>query len=70
MSALVYSKQIQQEIDQLPGEYLPMLLQMIRVYRQSVTLPTAQASFAQGWQESQSGQTQDISTLWDGIDAK
>jgi hypothetical protein len=35
------------EIDALPEEYLPFLLQMMRAFRESMTL--AAESFRQGW---------------------
>ena len=39
------------------------------LFRESVTLKPAEASFRQGWQEAQTGQTRPISELWEGIDA-
>ena len=59
-----------QEIEQTPKEYLPDLLQIIRLFRESVTLPSAESSFRQGWQEAMTGNTIPLSQLWDGIDAE
>lgn len=59
-----------QEIHQPPQEYLPSLLQIIRLYRESVTLKSAEESFRQGWKEAMTGQTIPVSQLWDGIDAE
>ena len=59
-----------QEIQQTPQEYLPSLLQIIRLFRESVTLKSAEASFRQGWKEAMDGQTIPVSELWDGIDAE
>jgi hypothetical protein len=59
-----------QEIEQTPQEYLPNLLQIIRLFRESVTLPSAESSFRQGWKETMTGNTIPISQLWDGIDAE
>ena len=59
-----------QEIKQTPQEYLPSLLQIIRLFRESVTLQPAEESFRQGWQEAMTGNTIPISQLWDGIDAE
>ena len=56
------------EIRQMPREYWPNLLQLIRLFRQSVTLNPAEASFRQGWQEVMAGQTRPVSELWEGID--
>ena len=58
------------EIDALPEEYLPFLLQMMRAFRESVTLKPAVESFRQGWCEAQSGMTSPVEDLWDGIDAQ
>lgn len=59
-----------EEIQQTPQEYLPSLLQIIRLFRESVTLKSAEESFKQGWQEAMTGHTIPIAQLWDGIDAE
>jgi len=51
-------------------EYLPFLLQMMRAFRESVTLKPASESFRQGWCEAQSGMASPLEDLWDGIDAQ
>jgi hypothetical protein len=58
------------EIEALPEEYLPFLLQMMIAFRQSVTLKPAEESFRQGWCEAQKGETCPVEQLWDGIDAQ
>lgn len=63
-------EQVIEEIEQTPHEYLPSLLQIIRLFRESVTLKSAEESFRQGWQEAMTGNTLPISQLWDGIDAE
>ena len=63
-----YLQQLTQEIQQTPPEYWPMLLTIVKSYRESVTLPTAADSFRQGWQEALAGETYPLDTLWDGID--
>ena len=63
-------EQVIQEIQQTPQEYLPSLLQIIRLFRESVTLKSAEESFRQGWQEAMTGNTLPVSQLWDGIDAE
>ena len=65
-----YAKQISQEIEQMPDEYLPMLLKVIQLFRQTVTLKPADESFRQGWQEAIHGETMPIADLWVGIDAQ
>jgi hypothetical protein len=61
----VYEKQLVREIRETPAEYWPSLLQLIRLFRESVTLKPAEASFRQGWQEAMNGQTRPLSELWE-----
>lgn len=65
-----YEKQLVREIRETPAEYWPNLLQLIRLFRESVTLKPAEASFRQGWQEAMNGQTRPLSELWEGVDAE
>lgn len=66
----IYVEQITQEVRQMPVEYLPQLLQIIRVFRESVTLKPAAESFRQGWSEAMQGETLPVSELWDDIDTE
>jgi hypothetical protein len=66
----VYEDKVLKEVRKTPGEYLPNLLHLVRLFRESVSLKPAADSFRQGWQEAQSGQTRPISELWDDIDAE
>jgi len=68
--ASAVERQFVREIRQTPQEYWPNLLQLIRLFRESVTLKPADASFRQGWLEAMAGQTRPISELWEGVDAK
>ncbi len=70
MSSSSYEAELMEEIHEVPSEYWPGLLQLIRVFRESVTLKSAEESFRQGWQEALRGETRPISELWDGIDAE
>ena len=67
--ALAYEEQIVREIREVPREYWPNLLQIIRLFRESVALKPAEASLRQGWQEAITGQTHPVSELWESIDA-
>ena len=67
--SMTYEEQLDYEIEKLPGEYLPNLLQIIRLFRESVTLKPAEDSFRQGWKESMEGETRPASELWNGINA-
>ncbi len=66
----VYEKQLIREIEETPQEYLPNLLQIVRLFRESVVLKPAEDSFRQGWKEATSGETRPVSELWGGIDAE
>ncbi len=70
IKASVYKERLVREIKDTPEEYLPNLLQIVRLFRESVALKPAEASFRQGWKEAREGQTQPVSKLWEGIDAE
>ena len=63
----IYRKRVAAEIDAVPEEYLPLLLQMVRSYRESVDLKPASESFQKGWQEAQAGEAVPVKHLWEGI---
>jgi hypothetical protein len=65
-----YQKQLVREIKEMPEEYLPNLLQIVRLFRESVTLKSAEDSFREGWKEVLAGKTRPVSELWDGIDVR
>ncbi len=66
----VYEKQLIREIEETPQEYLSNLLQIVRLFRESVVLKPAEDSFRQGWKEALEGETRPVSELWDEIDAE
>lgn len=57
------------EAHKLPMEYRGHLLEIVRIFRESIVLPTAEASFRTGWQEALRGETLPLSALWEDIDA-
>jgi hypothetical protein len=63
-------KQFVSEIRSIPDEYLPNLLQIVRLYRDSVALKPAEESFREAWRDALSGNTMPLSELWEGIDAE
>jgi len=65
-----YENRLIREIKETPQEYLPNLLQIVRLFRESVVLKSAEDSFRQGWEETMAGETRPVSELWDGIDAE
>ncbi len=66
----VYRQQVLREVEALPEEYLPFMAQVMRAFRESVTLKLAADSFRQGWHEAQQGETTPLATLWEGLDAE
>ncbi len=65
-----YEDLIIEEVKATPKEYRPALLEIIRLFRQSVTLPPAEISFRQGWKEMMLGETKPVYELWEDIDAE
>ena len=65
-----YRSELLHELDQIPPEFLPAFLKLVRAFREGVTLPAAQDSFRQGWKEARSSQTRPVSELWGDIDAE
>lgn len=59
-----YRERVISEIDALPEEYLPFVLQLVQTFRESVTLKPALASFKQGWHEARSGDIAPLKELW------
>ena len=63
-------QQLLAELEGLPEEYYPFLVQMIRNYRESVLLQPAAESFRRGWAEAQGGDTMPVDRLWEGLDVE
>jgi len=66
----VIRAQVENEINRIPPEYMENVLRLLRVFRESVVLPSAEDSFRQGWNETLTGETQLLEELWIGIDAE
>jgi hypothetical protein len=62
-----YRKKVVAEVDAIPEEYLPLLLQMVRSYRESFNLNPAADSFRKAWKEAQAGESIPVKHLWEGI---
>jgi hypothetical protein len=69
-AATTYRNQLLTELDALPDEYLPFVLQMMRSFRESIALKPAADSCRQGWHEAQQGDTYPVASLWEDIDAE
>jgi len=70
MTTTEYRAQVLQEVNALPDEYLPYLLQLVQTFRESVLLKPASVSLKQGWHEARTHQIMPLDELWDGIDAE
>ncbi len=70
ISSSTYQEQLAQEIKNIPDEYLANLIQIVRIFRDSITLKSAEDSFRQGWREAMTGSTHPARELWDGINAE
>jgi hypothetical protein len=56
------------EIRQTPEEYRPLLLRIVRSFREGVTLPSAVEGFSEGWQDVVDGKTHPVDDLWRRLD--
>ncbi len=65
-----YEQELIEEVKNLPEEYFPYLLQIVHLFKESVTFNTANESFMQGWKEVKGGKTRPIAELWEKIDAE
>ena len=61
-------QQLIRQVQETPAEYQSVLLQVVRLFRESVELKPAANSFRQG-KEAQAGETRPASELWEGLDA-
>ena len=66
---VLYSEKITEEVEKTPDEYLPALLEMVRLFREAVTLKPAEESFVQGWKEAMNNEVLPLNELWEGIHA-
>ena len=66
---VLYAEKISEEIEKTPNEYLPALLEMVRLFRETVTLKPANESFLQGWKEAMNNEVLPLEQLWEGIHA-
>ena len=60
-----YEEKIVDEIHATPPEHLPNLFLPVRLFRESVTLKSAEGSFIRGMKEALADNTRPISELWD-----
>ena len=56
------------EIESFPVEYIPNLLKIIKLYKDSLINIDQKKSFATAWKESQEGMTLPLESLWEDIE--
>ena len=66
--SISYIEKIENEINQMPPEYLPALFNIVHIFRESVSEKTIEDSFRQGFKEALNGNVHSIETLWDNIE--
>lgn len=62
------SERLKQEIQQVPDEYMPALLNIVHAFREGVIQKSLEESFKLSWAQAQEGETYPIGTLWDDDD--
>lgn len=66
--SISYAEKIEQEIKQMPVEYLPAVFTILHTFRESVSVKNTEDSFRQGFKEALSGQVHSVETLWDDLE--
>lgn len=66
--SISYIDKIEQEINQMPAEYLPALYNIVHIFRESVSIKSTADSFRQGFKEALAGKVHPVETLWDDIE--
>lgn len=65
-----YENAVLEEMKKIPIEYKPQLLKLVKVFRESCTLNSAEESFKRGWKEVLEGETFQIENLWEDLDVE
>ena len=68
MATQNYAERLHEEIEQVPQQYMPALIDIVHAFRQSVEQKSLEESFALSWKQAQAGEVHPIETLWDGIE--
>ena len=62
-----YRERVLDEVQDVPEEYLPALLQVVSAFRDVIALNPVEGSVRRAWAEVQRGDVHPVSELWDGI---
>ena len=68
MATHAYIDKIQDEIRDVPDEYMPALLAIVHAFRMGVVQNSMEESFKRSWEQAQAGETYTISSLWGGME--
>ena len=68
MATHAFVDKLQDEVRDVPDEYMPALIGIVHAFRQGVVQKSLEESFKLSWMQAQAGETHPIETLWDGID--
>ena len=67
-------QQLYAEIGRTPERYRPLLLRLVRSFREGIEedepWPSAAESFREGWRDVKAGRVHPVDTLWDGIETE
>jgi hypothetical protein len=63
-----YSEQLAAELQQVPEEYMPALIDIIHAFRAGVIQKSFEEELQASLRDAKAGNTFPIETLWDGID--
>jgi hypothetical protein len=63
-----YNEQLAAELQQVPEEYMPALIDIIHAFRAGVIQKHFEGELQESLRQARSGETSPIDTLWDGID--
>ena len=70
MPTTTYREELLDELESLPDEYVPFVLQVTRSFKQTLEIRQVEESIRQGLRDIAAGRTYPISTLWDRVDAE
>ncbi|MFT7387962.1 MAG: hypothetical protein ACI8VC_001206 [Candidatus Endobugula sp.] len=63
-----YNERLAAELQQVPEEYMPALIDMIHAFRAGVIQKHFEEELQESLRQAKSGAISPIDTLWDGID--
>ncbi|PIE41304.1 MAG: hypothetical protein CSA49_04140 [Gammaproteobacteria bacterium] len=68
MATQSYTDRLNEELQGVPDEYMPALIDIVHAFRQGVVQKSLEESFARSWAQAKAGKTHPIDALWDDIE--